>query len=114
MGPVAFTAVVLAAVFVPGTRGDGAGRLDVGGLVCSAAAIGVLVFTIIEAPSYGWASARSLAGFAAAAILLLVFVLGERRSPSPMIDVRIFRNRRFSAASGAVTVSSSRCSASSS
>ncbi len=105
MGPVAFAAVVLAAAFVPGTRGDGAGRLDVGGLISSAAAIGVLVFTIIEAPSYGWTSARSLAGFTAAAILLLVFVLSERRSPAPMIDVRIFRNRRFSAASGAVTVS---------
>jgi EmrB/QacA subfamily drug resistance transporter len=105
MGPVAFAAVVLAALCVPGSRGDGAGRLDVSGLVSSAAAIGVLVFTIIEAPSYGWLSARSLGGFAAAALLLLVFVLGERRSPSPMIDVRIFRNRRFSAASGAVTVS---------
>ena len=80
-------------------------RLDIGGLVSSAAAIGVLVFTIIEAPAYGWASARSLGGFAAAAVLLLVFVLRERRSASPMIDVRIFRNRRFSAASGAVTVS---------
>jgi len=104
MGPVAFAAVLLAVLFVPGSRGDGAGRLDVGGLVSSAAAIGVLVFTIIEAPAYGWASARSLGGFAAAAVLLLVFVLRERRSASPMIDVRIFRNRRFSAASGAVTV----------
>jgi EmrB/QacA subfamily drug resistance transporter len=104
MGPVAFAAVVLAAISVPGSRGDSAGRLDVSGLVSSAAAIGVLVFTIIEAPSYGWASARSLAGFAAAAILLAVFVLRERRSPAPMIDVRIFRNRRFSAASGAVTI----------
>jgi EmrB/QacA subfamily drug resistance transporter len=105
MGPVALAAVVLAVLYVPGTPGDSAGRLDVGGLMSSAAAIGVLVFTIIEAPSYGWASARSLGGFAAAAILLLVFVLRERRSPSPMIDVRIFRNRRFSAASAAVTVS---------
>jgi EmrB/QacA subfamily drug resistance transporter len=105
MGPVAFAAVVLAARYVPGSRGDRAGRLDVSGLVSSAAAIGALVFTIIEAPSYGWLSARSLGGFAAAAILLLVFALTERRSPAPMIDVRIFRNRRFSAASGAVTVS---------
>ena|SRR5271166_2788917 len=104
MGPVALAAVVLAVRYVPGTRGESAGRLDIGGLMSSAAAIGVLVFTIIEAPSYGWASARSLGGFAAAAILLLAFVLRERRSPSPMIDVRIFRNRRFSAASGAVTV----------
>ena len=105
MGPVAFAGAVLATVVVPGSRGDDAGRLDTGGLVLSAGAIGVLVFTIIEAPAYGWGAARSIGGFVAAAALLVLFVLRESRSTSPMIDVRIFRNRRFSAASGAVTVS---------
>jgi EmrB/QacA subfamily drug resistance transporter len=104
MGPVAFAGAALAMVIVPGARGDAAGRLDTGGLVLSAGAIGVLVFTIIEAPAYGWGAARSIGGFAAAAVLLVLFVLRESRSTSPMIDVRIFRNRRFSAASGAVTV----------
>ena len=65
----------------------------------------LLVFTIIEAPAYGWAAARSLAGFAASAVLLAAFIAAERRAAHPMLDVRLFRNLRFSAASGAVTVS---------
>jgi hypothetical protein len=65
----------------------------------------LLVFTIIEAPAYGWTAARSLAGFAAAAVLLAAFIAWERRAAHPMLDVRLFRNMRFSAASGAVTVS---------
>jgi hypothetical protein len=65
----------------------------------------LLVFTIIEAPDAGWTALRTLAGFAASAVLLAVFVAAERRSAHPMLDVRIFRDARFSAASGAVTVS---------
>src|SRR6185437_6867336 len=66
--------------------------------------MGLLVFTIIEAPDYGWTSARSLLGFAVSAVLLAVFVWWEQRTSHPMLDVRLFRNMRFSAASGAVTV----------
>ena len=80
MGPVAFAGAVLAMVVVPGSRGDDAGRLDTGGLVLSAGAIGVLVFTIIEAPAYGWGAARTIGGFVAAAALLVLFVLRESRS----------------------------------
>jgi hypothetical protein len=65
----------------------------------------LLVFTIIEAPACGWAAARSVAGFAGSAVLLAAFIVRERRAAHPMLDVRLFRNMRFSAASGAVTVS---------
>ena len=65
----------------------------------------MLVFTIIEAPTYGWGSARSVAGFAGSAVLLAAFLVWEQRSAHPMLDVRLFRNMRFSAASGAVTIS---------
>jgi len=73
--------------------------------VLSSAAMALLVFTIIEAPTYGWAAARTLAGFAASAVLLAAFIVAERRAAHPMLDVRLFRNMRFSAASWAVTVS---------
>src|SRR5262249_8599776 len=53
----------------------------------------------------GWAAARTLAGFAAAAVLLAAFIAAERRAAHPMLDMSLFRNLRFSAASGAVTVS---------
>src|SRR5207253_4936658 len=81
-----------------------AAPVDVPGLVLSTAAMALLVFTIIEAPDYGWGSARSLSGFAVSAILLAAFIGWERRVSHPMLDVRLFRNMRFSAASGAVTV----------
>jgi hypothetical protein len=46
-----------------------------------------------------------VAGFAAAAVLLVAFIVRERRAAHPMLEVGLFRNMRFSAASGAVTVS---------
>jgi hypothetical protein len=64
----------------------------------------VLVYTIIEAPDRGWGAAVSLAGFAAAGALLVAFVAWERRVRIPMLDVSLFRNLRFSAASAAVTI----------
>ena len=105
MGPVAAAAAALVAVTVPVSKNPGAAGLDFPGLALSTAAMALLVFTIIEAPSYGWGSGRTIAGFGVAAGLLAAFIGWERRAPSPMLDVRLFRNMRFSAASGAVTVS---------
>src|SRR5579863_6878812 len=105
MAPVAALAVAGAAVAVPPSNSPDAARPDVPGLVLSSAMMALLVFTIIEAPAYGWTSGRSLAGFAVSAVLLAAFIAAERRAPHPMLDLRLFRNPRFSAASGAVTVS---------
>src|SRR6516164_4983666 len=105
MGPVAAAAAALVAVSVPASKNPGAAGLDFPGLALSTAAMALLVFTIIEAPSYGWGSGRTIAGFGVAAGLLAAFIGWERRAASPMLDVRLFRNMRFSAASGAVTVS---------
>src|SRR6201988_408169 len=105
MAPGAAGAGILAALVVPTSKAPDAGAVDVPGLVLSSAAMALLVFTIIEAPAYGWGAARSVAGFALSAVLLTAFIAGERRAAHPMLDVRLFRNMRFSAASGAVTVS---------
>ncbi len=105
MAPVAAAAAVLVALVVPTSKDPDAAALDIPGLVLSSATMALLVFTIIEAPDYGWAAARSVAGFAASAVLLAAFIAAERRAAHPMLDVRLFRNMRFSAASGAVTVS---------
>lgn len=102
--PVAVLAVALTAALVPESRAEHAPGLDLPGLASSSAAIGVLVYTIIEAPSRGWTAPASLAGFAAAAVIGVCFVLVERRRDRPMIDVGLFRVPAFSAASGSVTV----------
>jgi hypothetical protein len=62
------------------------------------------VFTIIEAPSGGWLSTASLVGYAITLVTGTAFVLIERDSPRPMLDVSLFAERAFSAASASVTV----------
>ena len=104
MGPVAAIAILLIARAVPRSTHREAGRTDYAGLLLSTAFMGLLVYTIIEAPAYGWASTRTIAGFVSAALCLAAFILSERRTAHPMLDVRLFRNMRFSAASGSVTV----------
>jgi EmrB/QacA subfamily drug resistance transporter len=105
MAPVAAVAAIFVAVSVPTSKDPAAAPVDVPGLVLSSAAMALLVFTIIEAPTYGWGAPRSVAGFAGSAVLLAAFIAAERRAAHPMLDVRLFRNMRFSAASAAVTVS---------
>jgi EmrB/QacA subfamily drug resistance transporter len=104
LAPVAAVAAALVGISAPKSRDPNAPRIDRPGFVLSAAAMAILIYTIIEAPEHGWSSARSLAGFGIAAALLALFVVWERRTPTPMLDVSLFRNPRFSAASGSVTV----------
>ena len=78
-------------------------RIDYGGLVLSALAVGSLVYTIIEAPEHGWLSGTTLGGFGFASVLFVALVCWERGRDQPMIDITLFTNMRFTAASAAVT-----------
>jgi MFS family permease len=104
MTPVAVVSAISVLVSVPTSKDPRATKVDVPGFVLSTLAMALLVFTIIEAPDYGWSSARSVLGFAGAAALLAGFIGWERRVAAPMLDVRLFRNLRFTVASGSVTV----------
>jgi EmrB/QacA subfamily drug resistance transporter len=104
LAPVALAAAAVVWRVVPESREENAPGLDYGGLLSATVAIGALVYTIIEAPTRGWGSAPSLLGFAIALAVGAAFVSLERRREHPMLDVRLFGERAFSAASGAVTV----------
>ncbi|WP_327425964.1 DHA2 family efflux MFS transporter permease subunit [Streptomyces sp. NBC_01236] len=104
LGPVSLAVIALAAWFVPRSQNPVPHRLDFLGLGLSGGFMGLLVYTIIEAPERGWASAASLVGFAGAVVLLIAFIVAERRTDEPMLDVQLFNDMRFSAASAAVTV----------
>ncbi len=104
LAPVAGLAAIAALVIVPASTSDTSSRLDPSGLLVSVVMLGVLVYTIIEAPDRGWSSAVTLTGFVIAIVAFIAFIGVERRQSDPLIDVGLFTNRRFSAASGAVTV----------
>ncbi len=104
LAPIAAIGILLVSYSVPTSRDPDAPPADRMGLGLSTAAMAILTYSIIEAPNHGWSSAPTLAGIAGAAVLLAGFVSWERRVRVPMIDVALFRNLRFSAASGAVTI----------
>jgi EmrB/QacA subfamily drug resistance transporter len=102
--PIVAASLALGWRLIPRTRDPEAGRLDPPGLILSIAAIVLLVFTVIEAPRYGWGSARTIGGFVLSAVLLAAFVAWELHRTDPMLDVRVFRIARFSAASASVAI----------
>jgi EmrB/QacA subfamily drug resistance transporter len=104
MAPVAVLGAALVAWSVPSSRDPHAPRADRPGFLLSTAAMALLIYTVIEAPNYGWGSARSIGGFIAVIVLFAAFVVRERRTDEPMLDIGLFRNPRFTAASGSVTI----------
>ncbi|MFL6099265.1 MAG: DHA2 family efflux MFS transporter permease subunit [Actinomycetales bacterium] len=102
--PVALLALVAGLRLLPESKDDSPGRFDPVGGFGSIVGIGLLVWTTIEAPSNGWASRTTLLGYAGAAVALAAFVGWELRRPDPLLDMRLFRNPRFSAASGAIAL----------
>lgn len=105
MIPVAGAALAMALAFVPESRDPSVPALDRRGLVASVALLGTLTWTIIEAPDAGWTSTRTILGFGASLALLAVFLRLEHATAHPMLDISLFRDRRFSAAAAAVTIS---------
>jgi len=98
---VVLAAVAIAGtiVFVPESSHPGAPPLDKVGALLTMAGLTALVFSIIEAPEAGWASARTLSGIGGGLAVLAVFTGWELRADHPMLDVRYFRNRHLSAGS---------------
>lgn len=90
---------------VPTSRDTAAPPVDWPGLALSCAGIGVLVLGVIEAPTWGWGSVQAVLCILLGVALLVVFVVVEFRVAHPMLDVSLFANPRFSAASGAVAIS---------
>ena len=102
--PLVAIAVVAGFRLLPESRDPVARRLDWTGAALSGVGLVAFVWAIIEAPSKGWTSPPVLAAGAFAAVALVAFVLWQRRVAEPLLDVRLFENPRFTAASSTVMV----------
>ncbi len=102
--PVAALAFLLAISLVPETRDPGPGRFDLPGATLSIAALGTLVYGLIEAPERGWGDPLILVSFGTAAVLTSAFVVWELRTRDPMLNMSFFRNRNFSIPSLAIGI----------
>src|SRR3954451_5755808 len=100
---LAVLALIGTVALIPTSRETRPGRLDFPGALLSLVGVASLVFAIIEGADRGWTSAPTLAAGAIALVTLAGFVLRELRNPAPLLDVRLFRLRGFSAGSLSVT-----------
>ena len=100
--PIVVIALAAGWWLVPDSRDEEHAGLDVPGALVSVSAISLLVYAIIEAPNHGWFDALTLAAFTGAAILTALFFWWELRTPHPMLDLSLFRNRRFSLGAAAI------------
>jgi EmrB/QacA subfamily drug resistance transporter len=69
------------------------GRLDITGALASTAGMSALVYAFIRAASQGWSDRLTLGAFAAAAILLVAFVVNESRTEHPIMPLHLFADR---------------------
>jgi EmrB/QacA subfamily drug resistance transporter len=97
--PIGLVVVPLAARFLTESHGSDA-RLDLPGLGLVSGGLLALVWALIHGNDAGWTSPEILAAFAVAAVLLGGFLVHEARTTAPMLPLRFFRSRSFSAANG--------------
>jgi EmrB/QacA subfamily drug resistance transporter len=102
--PVCAAALALGRRVVPEARDPAVRRLDWLGAALSGAGLVALVWAVIEAPSRGWTSTPVLTAGAIAAALLVAFVVHVRRAAAPLLDLRLFGDPRFSAASATIAI----------
>lgn len=102
--PIVVAGLIAGALLIPTSKDPDASKLDPAGAVLSIVGLTALLYAIIEAPVMGWGEPTILASLVGGLALLGGFVWWERRTDHPMLDVAVFRNPRFSAASGAIAL----------
>lgn len=104
--PIVLIGLVFIARIVPETRDPNPRRLDLVGLLVSAAGLVLIVYGIIEASSTRtWVSPSVLVPIAIGVVLIAFFIWTEARSDHASFDVTLFRNRGYAVSLSAVSLS---------
>jgi DHA2 family multidrug resistance protein-like MFS transporter len=102
--PVVAVAAVAVARYSPRSRDSQATPLDVAGSALALVSMLSLLYGIIEGAERGWTDTLVLGSFVSAAVLVTAFVVWELRTEHPMLPMELFRDRRFSVGSAAITL----------
>jgi EmrB/QacA subfamily drug resistance transporter len=97
--PVGLVLLPLVRGRVPESRGPRR-AVDVRGVVLATGALVALAWGLVRAADAGWSAPDVTAGLATGMLLAAAFVVAERRTAEPLVDVAFLRSRAF----GAVTV----------
>jgi EmrB/QacA subfamily drug resistance transporter len=75
-------------------------HFDIGGAVLVTAAMLLAIYALVTAPDVGWGAGRTVVGLSVSVLLLVGFVVNERRHPNPLVPLAIFRIKGLAAADG--------------
>ena len=95
--PIGLLSLLLIGLVLPESYGR-AQRLDFTGLLLAGVGIFAVTFGIVRGNDAGWTSTWVLTSLFGGVALLVVFVWWESRTPAPLLPLRLFRNRSFTAA----------------
>ncbi len=93
--PVSVLAIAMCVLVLKDANTTTATRIDIAGMALFTASAGALTYGLIRSNEAGWGEVGSWAWLTAAPLLLIAFVLVERRLIAPMLDLALLRNRSF-------------------
>jgi EmrB/QacA subfamily drug resistance transporter len=102
--PIGILALVFGLLFLGDHVHGASSRVDLGGFLLSGAALGLAMYGVSEGPLDGWSTPAVLASVSAGAVLLVAFVVYERRRANPLIDLSLFANRLFTSTTSVIVV----------
>jgi EmrB/QacA subfamily drug resistance transporter len=98
--PIGLLAIPLSLAFLTETFGPKQ-RLDLPGLAIITAGLFSLVYGLVRGNELGWGSTEIVVALTLGFVGILAFIGWEARSAEPMLPLRLFRSRTFSAANAA-------------
>ncbi|MFD6906306.1 MFS transporter [Streptomyces sp. DSM 116494] len=96
---LALASMVLTAVLSTESKASEGRRLDIPGQITFAIGLILVLFAAVEGPESGWTTLPVMLAFGIGACFLAAFVLVELGAPSPIFDLKLFRNRAFTVSS---------------
>jgi EmrB/QacA subfamily drug resistance transporter len=90
---VVIPATIATHLFVPESPIKSPSRIDWGGAALLSGGLVALLVAVSEGNGWGWGSAQVIGLFAAAVVLLSVWVAFEQRVRDPLVDIRMMRER---------------------
>jgi DHA2 family multidrug resistance protein-like MFS transporter len=102
--PVVVIAVAGAWLFIPESKDPNPKPLDWIGALLEMAGVTGIVYAIIEEPVRGWTDFQVVGPLLAGALLIAAFIVWQFRTRAPLVDLTLFRNRRFALSTVAFTI----------
>ncbi|MEV8335056.1 MFS transporter [Streptomyces niveus] len=94
---MAVIGLIAAVMLLPTTRRSASGSFDLPGAVLGTGFSTLLVFGLVQGPDKGWGAPIVIWSLALAVALFALFIIVESRSSSPLVPLRLFRNRNLAA-----------------